>query len=465
MSDALRALPAVDRIADRDELSHLPREAALRAARRALDEARTALRGAAAGDGRPVAPPTVEQIARRARALAEEAETPRLRRIVNATGVLLHTNLGRATLAPAAVRAVTEVAAGHANLEVDEETGGRGTRYAQVARLLCELTGAEDALVVNNNAAATLLPIAATASGREVIISRGQLVEIGGQFRLPDVIRQAGAHLVEVGTTNRTRIGDYEAALTERTALLLRVHPSNFKIVGFTEEASLPELVALGRRAGVAVHDDIGSGALVDLAPFGLTDEPLAAASIAAGADLVWFSGDKLLGGPQAGILVGKAAHVAPLKRHPLTRALRPDKLTLAGLEATLLLYRAGRAWTEIPILRRIARPADDVRAACDRLRAALLAAEPSMAGSLAADVVATEAEVGGGSLPGRTLPSFAVALSAPGRGGADALARGLRQAATPVYGRIERDRVLLDLRAVDEAEEPWILDALRGIL
>ncbi len=263
MTAALRALPAVERLAARPELAHLPRTVAVAAARRAVDEARTALRRS----GNGVAPPSPDALAARAAGFAAEADTPTLRRAVNATGVLLHTNLGRATLAPAAAAAVAAVAAGHAALEVDEETGGRGSRQAHVAHLLCELTGAEDALVVNNNAAATFLPVAAMAAGREVILSRGQLVEIGGQFRLPDVIRQAGAQLVEVGTTNRTRIGDYEAAVTERTAMLLRVHPSNYKIIGFAEEASLEEMVALGRQANIPVADDIGSGALVDLSP------------------------------------------------------------------------------------------------------------------------------------------------------------------------------------------------------
>lgn len=451
-----RALPSVERLAGSEPLAHLPREAAIQAARQAVEEARATLR---ASDVSDVAP-SFEALARRAAALAGEAERPTLRRAINATGVLLHTNLGRATLAPAAAEAVARIADGHASLEVDEEGGGRGSRQAHVAALLCELTGAEDAFVVNNNAAATFLTIAAMAAGREVVLSRGQLVEIGGQFRLPDVIESAGASLVEVGTTNRTRAADYERAVSEKTALLLRVHPSNFKIIGFTEEASLPDLIALGNRVGVPVGDDIGSGALVDFAPFGLTDEPMARASIEAGADVVWFSGDKLLGGPQAGILVGKTRYIAPMKKHPLARALRPDKLTLAALEATLRLYRAGRAWTEIPVLRRIARPPEEVLAACGRVARLLRAVSPA----LEADILATQSEVGGGSLPGSVLPSWAVAVTAAGKS-ADALARALRKAETPVYGRIERDRLLLDLRAVDEAEEERIAAAFAGII
>lgn len=454
LSARLRALPSVERLAGHSVLADLPRPVAVRAAREVIDAARAALRSATAAA--PGANGTFDADALAARALerARAAEQPTLRRAINATGVLLHTNLGRATLAPAAAQAVANVARGHAALEVDEETGGRGSRQAHVQALLCELTGAEDALVVNNNAAATFLPIAAVAAGREVILSRGQLVEIGGQFRLPDVIRSAGGVLVEVGTTNRTRIGDYADAITERTAMLLRVHPSNYKIIGFSEEASLQELVTLGRERGVPVYDDIGSGALVDLSAYGLTDEPTAPGSIAAGSDVVWFSGDKLLGGPQAGILVGRKDHLATMRRHPLMRALRPDKLTLAGLEATLRLYQSGRAWADVPILRRIARPAEDVRTSCARVQAAL---PPT----LAAEIVPTVSEIGGGSLPGHTLPSFALALgNAPGRS-ADELARALRKRPTPIYGHIERGRLLLDLRAVDEGEEAEIVAAL----
>lgn len=452
----LRALPAVEKLAAREELAALPRALAIAAARKAVDEARTALR--AGGDD--AAAPSADALAARAAELARAVETPTLRRAVNATGVLLHTNLGRATLAPAAARAVAEVAAGHASLEVDEETGGRGSRQAHVTALLCELTGAEDAFVVNNNAAATFLPIAVLAAGRDVILSRGQMVEIGGQFRLPDVIESAGARLVEVGTTNRTRIGDYEARLSEQTAMLLRCHPSNYKIVGFAQEASLDELVALGRERGVPVADDIGSGALVDLSPYGLRDEPTAPGSIAMGADIVWFSGDKLLGGPQAGILVGRKELVAPLKKHPLARALRPDKLTLAALEATLRLYRAGRAWSDIPILRRIARPQENVRLAAARVADGLREAVPV----LRAGLIATMAEIGGGSLPGLTLPSWALAVTHPARR-TEELARALRRLPLPVYGRIERDRLLLDLRAVDEDEERHLIAAFSGIL
>ena len=450
-SSPFRRLPSVERAASALPPSAGSRDLAVRAARAAIEEARDAIR---AGGG----PPTEEQVYGRVAEIARAWETPTLRRAVNATGVLLHTNLGRAVLAPSAARAAADVARGHASLEVDEETGGRGSRQDHVATLLRELTGAEDAFVVNNNAAATFLAIASLATGRDVILSRGQLVEIGGHFRLPDVIASAGATLAEVGTTNRTRLSDYERAVTERTALLLRVHPSNYKIVGFTEEVSVEELVLLGNRAGVPVGDDIGSGALVDLSPYGLRDEPMARASIAAGADVVWFSGDKLLGGPQAGILIGRKSVVDPMKRHPLARALRPDKMTLAALEATLRLYLTGKAWDEVPILRRITRPAENVRVACERVAEILCAHSV-----LTTDVVETEAEVGGGSLPGHTLPSFAVALTVAGQD-AGSVARALRKRATPIYGRVERDRLLLDLRAVDPDEEAEVAQSVREV-
>lgn len=448
----LRALPAVERLAAHEALADLPRSLAIQAARRAVDEARAVLRSGS-GDA-----PSADAIAARAAEIAREAESPTLRRAVNATGVLLHTNLGRATLAPPAAKAAAEIASGHASLEVDEATGGRGSRQAHVAGLLRALTGAEDAFVVNNNAAATFLAITSLAAGREVILSRGQMVEIGGQFRLPDVIESAGARLVEVGTTNRTRIGDYAAKINERTALILRCHPSNYRIVGFTESADLTELVALGRQSGVPVGDDIGSGALVDLSTHGLHDEPTAPGSVANGADVVWFSGDKLLGGPQAGILVGKSTLLGPMKKHPLARALRPDKMTLAALEATLRLYLAGRAWAEVPILRRIARTEVDVREAAERMAKALNSSR------FHAEVVSVQAEVGGGSLPGLSLPSWAVAVSSSSQSAAQ-IARALRRRPVPVYGRIERDRLLLDLRAVDPDEEEDMVAALFGIL
>ncbi len=434
-----RDLPSVERLSA--QLSELTHELAVAVARQAIDEAREQLR---AGE-------VVGDLLARARELATAMGRSQLRRAINATGVLLHTNLGRATLAPSAVAAVAAVASGHATLEVDEDTGGRGSRQTLIAQLFRDLTGAEDAVVVNNNAAATVLALAAIACGKDVILSRGELVEIGGHFRLPEVIVQSGARLVEVGTTNRTRIADFEKAISENTGMLLRCHPSNFRMVGFTESAALEELVALAKQTNIPFGDDIGSGALVDFSPFGLTDEPQVQKSVAAGADLVWFSGDKLLGGPQAGILLGRKDLIALCKQHPLMRALRPDKLTLAALEATLRLYQTGRAWDEIPTLRRIRR--DDAEIA---RRCRVLARKLQKRG-FDATVEATFSQVGGGSLPDRRLPSHAVVIRAENL---PALARKLRHATTPVYGRIERDRLLLDLRAVNKDEEETLLHA-----
>lgn len=453
MSSPFRDLPSVAQMLESPHLSDEPHAIAVKAVRQVLEEARAVIRSAN-GNG---SSPEFNTLLARAVELVSLAQRPSLRRAINATGVLLHTNLGRATLCPAAAQAVQEVGYGHASLEVDEETGGRGSRQSHITRLLTELTDAEDAFVVNNNAAATFLAVTAITAGREVVLSRGQLVEIGGQFRLPDVIASAGAKLVEVGTTNRTRIGDYERAITDQTGMLLRVHPSNYKILGFTEDASLPELVALGKKTNIPVGDDIGSGALVDFSPYGLTDEPMAQTSIAAGADLVWFSGDKLLGGPQSGIVIGKSKYIAPLKKHPLSRALRPDKLTLTALQYTLAEYQRGTAWQEIPILNRVARPAEDILAACGRVARSLR----SIAPDFDVDIVATQSEVGGGSLPGHTLPSWAVAITTDD---VTTLARQLRQALIPVYGRIEKGRLLLDLRAVYETEELFIDEAFRQL-
>lgn len=436
MSNPFRDLPSVEKLAA--SLTGHPHAVAVEAARQAISEARSALK----------AEKRTGDVFERAAILASELTRPTLRRAINATGVILHTNLGRATLAESTEQAIAAVAGGHATLETDEESGGRGSRQAHCAVLWKKLTGAEDALVVNNNAAATFLAIAGLAAGREVILSRGQMVEIGGHFRLPEVIEEAGAKLIEVGTTNRTRISDYARAITEQTAMLLRCHPSNYKIVGFTEHTNVKELVTLGRERGVPMGDDIGSGALIDLAPFGLTEEPTVKESLAAGADLVWFSGDKLLGGPQCGVLLGKAELIQKLARHPLMRALRPDKLTLAALEATLRIYLYGEPLAEIPTLRRIARPVEDIKEACERVGAG--------------DIVETVSEVGGGSLPGLSLPGYALAIDTENP---ELLARKLRQRDEPIFGRIEHGRFLLDLRCVDRHEEEKIHAALTETL
>ncbi|HET9599385.1 MAG TPA: L-seryl-tRNA(Sec) selenium transferase [Anaeromyxobacteraceae bacterium] len=383
-----------------------------------------------------------------------------LRRVINATGVVVHTNLGRAPLSEAALAAMAEIGGGYANLEYDLDQGERGDRYGHAAAALCRLTGAEDAVVVNNNAASVLIALAALCGARptsssspEVIISRGQLVEIGGGFRIPDVLRRSGAALVEVGTTNRTYARDYEAALTDRTRMLLSVHRSNFRLSGFTADAALDELVALGRRHGLWVMDDLGSGTLLPTAPHGLGHEPAVQERVASGADLVCFSGDKLLGGPQAGLLVGRREAVALVKKHPLMRALRVDKVTLAGLAATLAHYERGEALEQIPVWRAIAQPLHALEARARGWREALGAVAPDAA------VRESTSVVGGGSLPGVTLPTSVLALPSSDP---DALAARLRHADPPVIGRIEDGAVALDPRTVLPGEDEALVAAVR---
>jgi L-seryl-tRNA(Ser) seleniumtransferase len=416
----LRDLPSVDELLRSERLAGMPHALAVAAARAALARAREEIQaGVDPGD-----------LVERALAELDAAERPRLRRVLNATGVLLHTNLGRAPLARAALERVDEVARGYSNLEYDLAEGARGSRQDHVAALLRRLTAAEAALVVNNNAAAVLLALAALAQGRDVLVSRGQLIEIGDGFRIPDVLARSGAHLVEVGTTNRTRIADYERALGENTAAILRVHQSNFRVVGFGELPALGDLTRLAARHGIPLVDDLGSGALVSL------DEPTATASIEAGADLVCFSGDKLLGGPQTGIVVGRADLVERLRRHPLQRAVRADKLTLAALEGTLALYLdPERARREVPVLRMLDEPADAVRARAERLVALVGGA-----------VEETVARVGGGALPLAELASFAVAVEVE-------LAKALRLGDPPVVALVRDGRCLLDCRTLAEAE------------
>ena len=416
----LRDLPSVDELARDSRLAEAPHELAVTAARAALDRARTEIQ--AGGD------PDVHALA--AAELAA-AQAFKLRRAINATGVIVHTNLGRAPLGEAALDRVLEVGRGYSNLEYDLAEGKRGSRQDHIASILTRLTGAEAALVVNNNAAAVLLALAALADGRDVLVSRGELIEIGDGFRIPDVLTRSGARLVEVGTTNRTRIADYEAALSDETAAILRVHQSNFRLVGFTEQPDLAELAQLARRHELPLVDDLGSGALIDLG-----DEPTARASLAAGADLVSFSGDKLLGGPQAGILVGQKDFVERLRRHPLQRALRADKLSLAALEATLALYlEPERARREIPVLRMLEEPIAAVRDRAARL-----------AELVGGEVEETVARVGGGALPLLELPSFACAIE-------EELGPRLRAGQPPVVGIVRDGRLLLDCRTVSDAE------------
>lgn len=426
---SLRDLPSVDELLRDGRLAGEPRPLALAAARSALERAREEiLAGADPGD-----------VAERAAGELDALRRPRLRRTINATGVIVHTNLGRAPLAEAALAHVHETAAGYSNLEYDLRQGARGSRQDHCAELLRRLTGAEGALVVNNNAAAVLLALAALAEGREVVVSRGELIEIGDGFRIPDVLARSGARLVEVGTTNRTRASDYERAVGPETALLLRVHQSNFRVVGFTEQPRVDELAQVAQSHKVPLVDDLGSGVLVELA-----DEPSAKESLAAGADLVAFSGDKLLGGPQAGIVVGRADLVERLRRHPLQRALRADKLTLAALEGTLALYLdPERAAREVPVLRMLRAPAEEVRARAERL-----------ASLVGGEVEATVARVGGGALPLAELESFACAVE-------EELAAPLRLGEPPVVAVVRDGRTLLDCRTLADAEVDEVVAAV----
>jgi L-seryl-tRNA(Ser) seleniumtransferase len=432
---ALRDLPSVDRLLADPRLAALTEEhgraSVVDATRRALDRIREELR-AGFDPGDPVA--RVEE------ELASLVQ-PRLQRVLNATGVVVHTNLGRAPLPEDAVERVLETARGYSNLEYDLASGARGSRQAHVAGLLRDLTGAGGALVVNNNAGAVLLALAALAEDRDVIVSRGELVEIGDGFRIPDVLVRSGARLVEVGTTNRTRVGDYEQAIGERTAVLLRVHQSNFRIIGFAEQPSLRELSRLAERSGLVLVDDLGSGALIDLG-----DEPTARESLEAGAQLVCFSGDKLLGGPQAGIVVGRAGLIELLRRHPLQRALRVDKLTIAALEATLALYRdPARAKARIPVLRMLAQPSESVRSRAERLAALV-----------DGTVETTVARVGGGALPLAELESFACAVE-------ESLAIPLRVGHPPIIGIVRDGRLLLDCRTLTDVEVDEVAAAVRA--
>ncbi len=370
---------------------------------------------------------------------------PRFRRVVNATGVIIHTNLGRSVLPAETAQVLAEAGTRYSNLEFDLETGQRGSRYSLVEKLLCDLTGAEAALVVNNNAAAVLIVLETLARGREVVVSRGQLVEIGGSFRIPDVMERSGARLVEVGATNRTHPRDYERAVTEETALLLKVHCSNFKVIGFTREVSLEELVALGAALNIPVMEDLGSGCFVDLSRFGLEKEPTVQEVVASGVDVVTFSGDKLLGGPQAGIILGRKDIIARIRKNPVNRAMRIDKFTLAALESILRLYLdENTACATIPTLAMIGEPVESVRKRARRLAKRLR----SRIRDCNVAVKETVSRVGGGAMPEQNLPSCAVELQ-PGTMTVNRLESLLRQLDVPVIGRIEDDRFLLDMRTV----------------
>jgi L-seryl-tRNA(Ser) seleniumtransferase len=443
-ADARRALPSVDAVLRAGRPIPAERERFTRAAREVLARARAER---ASGDA--------AAFAALARAAIAERERLTLRSVINATGVVLQTNLGRAPLSARALAAIA-AAAGAVSVEYDLVTGKRGERHGHAARLLAELASAEDAAVVNNNAAAVLLALAALASRKEVIVARGELVEIGGGFRIPDVLRRSGAKLVEVGTTNRTYARDYAAAISARTGAILRVHASNFRITGFVARAEGRDLAALAREHNIAFIHDLGSGTFLDTSRFGLGKELTVGEAVREGADVVTFSGDKLLGGPQAGLAVGRSEHIAALRAHPLMRALRPDKLTIAALLATLETYRDGTAEEELPVWRMIAAAPRAIAARARSLVAALGSA------AIPAEVIEVRSTVGGGSLPEETQPSFAVAI-----GGAPAtrLAQALRSADPPVIARIVDERVALDLRSVLPEDDEVLARAVTGAL
>jgi L-seryl-tRNA(Ser) seleniumtransferase len=447
-----RHLPSVDRLLSDERVRRSAEsynaEIVVELARGVLDEARATI---AAGRSAPVFDETVDALLERLGSLT----ALRLRRVINATGVIIHTNLGRAPLSPEAVAAMAAVSGGYSNLEFDLPEGERSNRHVHVELLLCRLTGAEAAMAVNNNAAALLLALSALASGREVIISRGQLIEIGGGFRIPEIMAESGARLIEVGTTNRTYLADYESAITDNTAALLRVHTSNFRMIGFTESPSLEQLVRLARDRKLLLLDDPGSGCLLDTTQFGLGKEPTLQESLTEGSDLVFSSGDKLLGGPQAGIILGRHNLIETLKRHPIARAARLDKGAIAALAATLNHYVKNEAIQKVPVWRMIAMPLADIEARANGWAKA-------MGGT--AHVVDGRSMVGGGSLPEESLPTKLLAISGSG-GDVTSLARRLRLGEPPVVARVERDTLLLDPRTVDPVDDPPLLVALEAAL
>ncbi len=457
----LKQIPKVDKVLEWPRIKVLlgdhPRPVLIKAVREVL----AGLRAEVLGGGADREAFTEERVADRVLRELAKASAVSLKRVVNGTGVVIHTNLGRSPLPVSVRQALLDVAFGYSNLEFDLERGERGSRYSHVERLLCELTGAEAALVVNNNAAAVLLALSALAAGKEVVVSRGELVEIGGSFRIPDVMRQSGALLREVGATNRTHPRDYRGAVTPETALLLKVHTSNFAVVGFTAEVSPGELVALGSEFSLPVMADVGSGSLVDLAMLPGGGEPTVQEFVRAGVDVVTFSGDKLLGGPQAGIIVGKRAFLEPMKKHPLLRAVRIDKLTLVALEGTLRLYRDERqALAEIPTLRMLAMTAAELHLRGKALLRRLRRAVPETVGL---SLVSGSSQVGGGALPLLELPTALIAVDVAGIS-AQRMEQRLRSCEVPVVGRIWKDMFLLDLRTILDDDIPLLIAGLRSL-
>ena len=448
----LRQIPKVDELLKEAQLeallAEMPAQTVTRAVRQALEDLRRDVL-----EGRIEELPGRTALCSRIAAMARKADAPSLRRVINGTGIILHTNLGRACLSEKAAQAAASVAGSYSTLEFNLATGGRGLRYTHVEELLCRLTGAESALVVNNNAAAVLLTLSALTAGGQVVVSRGELVEIGGSFRVPDIMEACGAQLKEVGTTNKTHLRDYDKAICAETKALMKVHTSNYRIVGFTETPALADLVELGHSRDMLVIEDLGSGCLLDLNQFGIHGEPTVLDSLRAGVDVVSISGDKLLGGPQAGIILGKKQYVDILKKHPLTRAMRVDKMTLAALEATLRSYEAEKAHKEIPTIAMLAVSQEELKNRAEILCAGLVKAGCN------AEVVDTEGQVGGGSVPTQMLKSFAVALT-PKNGSVDAMEEKLRLGEPAIIGRINHDRYLLDVRTLKDSDFEEIIRA-----
>ena len=446
-----RNLPSVDRVMATGAVVALvashSREWVVDLVREQLDQARQSIRQ---GGTAPAVDELAEAVCRQLSEVTKIAPRP----VINATGVIIHTNLGRAPLSQGSIDAITNAAQGYTDLELDLVSGRRGSRQSHLQSLLRQLTGAEAALAVNNNASALFLGLSALASGKEVIVSRAEAVEIGGGFRIPDVLKQSGATLVDVGTTNRTYARDYQDAITDNTAALLKVHASNFRVEGFTASVETADLVELGRQQGVPVFHDVGSGALLPTEAYGLAHEPTPQESISAGAGLVFFSGDKLLGGPQAGIVVGQRDLVERLERHPLARAVRIDKLSLAALNATLLHFLKQEAPDKVPVWRMIAASPESIKERASRWQSLL---------DYPAEVIPSRSAIGGGSLPGETLPSWVLALSCQAGSSPEEAMRKLRQAERPVVARVEEDRVLLDPRTVLPEEDDLVLAGLEA--
>ncbi len=462
----LRLLPGVDEVllsqSIQELMRELPREMVVQAIRKVLEIKRQAiLKTEASGQWEKV-DVTLRSLEREAVIEARKLVNPKLRKLVNATGVIVHTNLGRSLLAKEVISRIVEVACSYSNLEYDLESGKRGSRYSHVEQVLCQLSGAEAAFVVNNNAGAVLIGLNALASGKEVIVSRGELVEIGGAFRMPDIMRQGGVRLVEVGTTNRTHLKDYEDAVTSETALLLKVHTSNYRILGFTAEVEVGDLVQMGRNYGIPVMEDLGSGCLVDLSPYGLEREPTVREIAEAGVDIVTFSGDKLLGGPQAGIILGKGEFIDRIRKNPLSRALRIDKLTLSALEGTLLCYLDGnKVCDSLPTLNMISMPYERLRRRAQKI---LRKAKSKSLFSWEVSVKKDYSQVGGGALPLMRIPTAVIAIRSKGEP-IELLEQRLRKYDPPIIARIFKEELLLDCRTIQRDEDDYVAGVMSEIL